>query len=182
MAFYKCPKCGFVFEGNPACCPKCGVKFNQPSSKSIAAAPVEEEKVVEPVVNPVEKEEEKPAMLVPESPSKPLPPADPNDDAPNSNFDGHLIQIIGWNILGFLVTVFTIGIMFPTALCWKWGWDINHTIVEGKRLHFDGHGVQLIGHWVLWVLLSIVTLTIFAWFIPIRLKKWKAKHTHIVAA
>ena len=34
-----------------------------------------------------------------------------------SYFDGGLLQLIGWKILGGLVTVFTLGICYPWAVC-----------------------------------------------------------------
>ncbi len=35
----------------------------------------------------------------------------------NSYFDGGLLQLIGWGILGFLITICTFGICFPWAIC-----------------------------------------------------------------
>ncbi|MBQ1712899.1 MAG: DUF898 family protein, partial [Treponema sp.] len=48
---------------------------------------------------------------------------------------------------------------------------------EGKRLKFDGTAAQLFGNWIKWFLLIIVTLGIYGFWIPIKLKKWKTKHT-----
>ena len=98
-----------------------------------------------------------------------------------SSWDGHLIQRIGWSILGTLVTACTLGICYPFAVCWMEAWHCKHLVVDGKRLHFDGNGAQLIGKWICWVLLSIITLSIYVWFIPMKIEKWKAKHTHFVA-
>ena len=39
-------------------------------------------------------------------------------------FDGGLLQLIGWHILGFLVTTFTFGICFPMGY--------NHDILLGS--------------------------------------------------
>lgn len=44
---------------------------------------------------------------------------------------------------------------------------------------FDGKVHQMIGRNLLWFLLTIVTLGIYLLFIPIRMKQWVAKHTHI---
>ena len=35
----------------------------------------------------------------------------------NSFFDGGLISFIGWHILGTLITVCTLGICYPWAVC-----------------------------------------------------------------
>jgi uncharacterized membrane protein YjgN (DUF898 family) len=94
-----------------------------------------------------------------------------------SYFDGGLLSLIGWNILGFLVTVLTIGICYPWALCMIYGWKINHTVVEGRRLRFTGSAAGLFGSWIKWLLLTIVTLGIYSLWLGIALEKWKASHT-----
>ena len=98
----------------------------------------------------------------------------------DSYFDGGLLQLICWWILGFLVTVFTLGICFPWAYCMVYRWEARHTVVDGRRLTFDGTALQLFGKWSLWLLLSIVTFGIFLFWVGIALRKWKAKHTHFV--
>lgn len=35
-----------------------------------------------------------------------------------STFDGKLIQMIGWNLLGALITILSLGICFPIAVNW----------------------------------------------------------------
>lgn len=94
-----------------------------------------------------------------------------------SYFDGGLLQLIGWNILGILITVCTCGICYPWAVCMVYGWEINHTVVEGRRLKFTGTAMQLFGNWIKWWLLTIVTLGIYSLWLSISLRKWKAKHT-----
>ena len=96
---------------------------------------------------------------------------------PESNFDGGLLQLIGWNLLGALISVFTLGICYPWALCLVYGWEINHTVINGRRLHFDGKAMQLFGSWIKWLLLCIITLGIYSFWLGIALKKWKVKHT-----
>ena len=34
-----------------------------------------------------------------------------------SYFDGGLLSLIGWHILGFIITVITLGICYPWACC-----------------------------------------------------------------
>ena len=60
-----------------------------------------------------------------------------------SYFDGGLLSYVGWIILGTIVTIFTLGIAYPWALCMVYGWKINHTVVNGKRLKFIGTGIGL---------------------------------------
>ena len=95
-----------------------------------------------------------------------------------SSFDGKLIQLIGWKLLGLLLAIITLGIAYPATLCFIERWKCKHSIVSGKRLTFDGKGIQLFGKWCLWLLLCVVTFGVYAWFIPIRIEKWKTYHTH----
>lgn len=94
-----------------------------------------------------------------------------------SYFDGKLIQYIGWSILGFLVTVLTLGICYPWALCMVYGWKIRHTVINGKRLDFDGTAIGLFGQWIKWIFLCIITLGIYSFWLQIALEEWKVKHT-----
>jgi uncharacterized membrane protein YjgN (DUF898 family) len=94
-----------------------------------------------------------------------------------SKFDGGLLQLIGWNILGFFVTILTLGLCYPWALCMVYGWKINHTIIEGRRLKFSGRAIGLFGLWIKWFLLCIITIGIYGFWISISLEKWKVKNT-----
>ena len=94
-----------------------------------------------------------------------------------SYFDGGLLSYIGWIILGSLITSCTFGICYPWALCMIYGWKINHTVVEGRRLRFNGSAVGLFGNWIKWLLLIIVTLGIYGFWVHIKLEQWRVKNT-----
>ena len=94
-----------------------------------------------------------------------------------SYFDGGLLQLIGWSILGGLVTALTLGICYPWAICMIYRWEAKHTVINGRRLKFNGTAMQLFGNWIKWVLLTIITLGIYAFWLNIKLIKWKTKHT-----
>ncbi|EEP6661030.1 DUF898 domain-containing protein [Listeria monocytogenes] len=94
-----------------------------------------------------------------------------------SFFDGGLLQYIGWTILGTLVTICTIGICYLWALCMVYGWKINHTVIEGRRLKFQGSAVGLFGHWIKWLFLTIITIGIYGFWVFIKLEDWKVKNT-----
>ena len=96
----------------------------------------------------------------------------------NSYFDGGLLQLIGWRLIGTLITVVTLGICYPWALCMVYGWETKHTVINGHRLVFDGSAVGLFGNWVKWLLLCVITVGIYSLWLGIALKKWKTKHTH----
>ena len=95
-----------------------------------------------------------------------------------SYFDGGLLQLIGWKLLGALVTIFTLGICYPWAVCMVYSWETKHTVINGKRLSFDGRAIQLFGNWIKWFLLTIITFGIYGFWLNIKLKKWITKHTH----
>lgn len=94
-----------------------------------------------------------------------------------SYFDGGLLSLIGVNLLGILITVISFGILYPWAVCLSFGWKINHTVIEGRRLRFIGQPMSLFFNWIKWLLLTIVTLGIYGFWVGIALEKWKAKNT-----
>lgn len=95
-----------------------------------------------------------------------------------SYFDGGLLQLIGWRILGGIITICTLGICYPWAITMVYNWEVKHTVVNGKRLRFDGSAIGLFGNWIKWLLLCIITLGIYSFWLEIALKKWKVKNTH----
>ena len=99
----------------------------------------------------------------------------------NSYFDGGLLQKIGWQFLGALLTLVTLGIGAPWATCMIYNWEAKHTVIEGKRLAFDGKGIQLFGNYIKWFLLTIITLGIYGFWMSIKIKKWIVKHTYFAA-
>ncbi len=98
----------------------------------------------------------------------------------NSKFTGDILSFIGLNILTTLLTICTLGIALPWALCIMQGWTIKNTVIDGRRLTFDGNGLGLFGNWIKWWFFSIITLGIFALWVPIKIEQWKVKHTHFV--
>lgn len=94
-----------------------------------------------------------------------------------SFFDGGLLQLIGWYLLGGLVTAFTFGICYPWAICMIYRWEAKHTVIHGHRLTFNGTAMQLFGNWIKWFLLTIITLGIYGFWLSIKLKQWKTMHT-----
>lgn len=97
-----------------------------------------------------------------------------------SYFDGGLLQLIGYRLVGIFITFITLGICTPWAICLVYNWETKHTVIDGHRLQFDGSAVGLFGNWIKWFLLTIITLGIYGFWLSISLKKWKTKHTHFV--
>lgn len=136
---------------------------------------------MEPELYSSKPETQKPEPSMPETPV-PAPEVCGTPEIPAANpsyFDGTTLQLIGWRLLGGLLTLVTLGIAFPWAQCMIYRWETKHTYVNGKRLYFDGKGHQLLGRTLLWGLLTVITLGIFAIFLPVRTRKWRAKHTRI---
>ena len=95
-----------------------------------------------------------------------------------SEFDGGLLGLIGIRIAAALLTLITLGIAYPWAMCLAYRWKTKHTVVDGRRLVVDGTGGQLFGSYIKWFLLCIITFLIYSLWLPIKLTQWKTKHTH----
>ncbi|HBV57519.1 MAG TPA: hypothetical protein DEB75_07515 [Weissella confusa] len=91
-----------------------------------------------------------------------------------------MLSLIGWSILGFIVTVISLGILYPWALVMVYGWKINLTVIGGHRMQFNGSAVGLFGNWIKWLLLMIITLGIYGFWVGIKLEDWKAKNTRFL--
>ncbi len=96
----------------------------------------------------------------------------------NSYFDGGLFQLLGYKILGALVTVVTLGICYPWAFCMVYRWEARHTVIDGRRLYFTGTATGLFAQWIKWLLLTFITCGIYSFWLTIKMKQWKTKHTH----
>ena len=101
------------------------------------------------------------------------------DNLMESKFTGGLLGLIGIGILQFLLTLFTLGIGAPWAICLRQRWIAKHTIIDGNQLVFDGTGGQLFGNYIKWFLLTIITLGIYGFWLSIKMQQWVTKHTHI---
>lgn len=95
----------------------------------------------------------------------------------DSYFDGGVFELLGWKILGGLVTVITLGICYPLAVNWLYSWEAKHTVIEGRRLKFTGSAGGLFGTWIICILLSIITFGIYAFYVPIKIKRWREANT-----
>ena len=66
----------------------------------------------------------------------------------------------------------------PWAYTLIYRWEINHTVSNGHRLHVDGTAVQVFGNWIKWLILTYITFGIYGFWVGIKLRQWKIKHTH----
>ncbi len=104
-----------------------------------------------------------------------------NTVEPKSYFDGGMLGWLGINLLKWLITIVSLTIALPWAVCMEKRWYVRHVVVDGQRLAFDGKGIQLFGMCMKWFILSVITLFIYSLWLPIKYRKWQAKHTHPAA-
>ncbi len=114
---------------------------------------------------------QQPQYQAPASASAPARP-------PQSRFTGGLLGLIGINFCMSLLSLITLGLGVPWALCMKERWIARHTYIDGHQLRFNGNGAQLFGKYIIWLLLTIVTLGIYSFWLEIKMKQWVVKHTH----
>lgn len=96
--------------------------------------------------------------------------------APPFRFDGGAGSYIGVGILSALLTVLTLGIAYPWAVCMSYRWRAEHTLVYGRRVHFTGTGGRLFGTWIKWLVLIIITIGIYSFWVAPRLTRWIVEH------
>jgi uncharacterized membrane protein YjgN (DUF898 family) len=87
-------------------------------------------------------------------------------------FDGGAGTYFGTGILAFLITVLTLGLGTPWAICLRYSWRTKHTYINGHRLRFTGSGGRLFGNWIKWFFFMIITLGIYSFWVVPRLTKW----------
>lgn len=92
-------------------------------------------------------------------------------------FDGGAWALFGYRLLGGFLSLITLGLAVPAAICMRERYIYRHRVYDGRRLSFDGTGAGLFGSYIKWFLLSVVTLGIYSLWIPNRILKWQAEHT-----
>ena len=105
-------------------------------------------------------------------PTTPMGPALPLEH----RFDGGAASYFGVGIGAALLTVLTFGIATPWAICMRYRWRAQHTLINGQRVRFTGSGGGLIGQWIKWWFLTIITFGIYSFWVTPRLQKWIVEH------
>lgn len=84
--------------------------------------------------------------------------------------------------MSFLLTVCTLGLAVPWAICIQYRWKSQHTIIMGRRVVFTGSGMGLFGSYIKWWFFLVITLGIYSfWFFP-RLTRWIVEHQELGSA
>ena len=87
-----------------------------------------------------------------------------------SKFTGGLLGDIGISLLCTLITLITLGLGLPWAICIRERWYAKHTIIDGDGLVFDGKGIQLFALHLVAFLLFIIPVAVFILFCILYLK------------
>ena len=103
-----------------------------------------------------------------------------SDEHGESKFTAHIWSFIGRNILVVLLSIITLGIATPWALCSYQRWVAKHTIIDGREIRFEGRGGALFLKTLLWGFLTIITLGIFVYSFIVRLQRWIVRNTSFV--
>ncbi len=97
-----------------------------------------------------------------------------------SEFTGNFWGMFGTSFVCALISIFSLTIATPWAICKFIRWKTEHTVINGQQLKFEGSGGQLFGKILVWFLLSIITIGIYAFIAPIKFMRWKTENTAFV--
>jgi uncharacterized membrane protein YjgN (DUF898 family) len=92
-------------------------------------------------------------------------------------FDGGAATYVGTALLGYLITVVTLGICYPFALVLGERWRAKHSYIDGQQLVFTGTAWGLFGNWLKWLALCFITFGIYLFWVVPRIQKWTWEHT-----
>lgn len=95
----------------------------------------------------------------------------------DSYFDGVGGELFVKYILLYLISMVSCGLAAPVMLNSIVKWEVEHTVIEGKRLTFNGTAGQLFGLFLKWICLSLITCGFYVYFAVLDFYKWKTKHT-----
>ena len=98
-----------------------------------------------------------------------------------SAFKGSVVDFIGTTVLALVISVCTLGLGIPWAICLYRSWRVKNTVIEGRRFVFDGTGGELFLQCVRWAICTVFTCGIYLLWVPIRLQDWLTKHTYMIA-
>lgn len=94
-----------------------------------------------------------------------------------SYFDGGLLEMIVVRLGMLVLSLFTLGLGTPWAIALYFRYQVNHTVIEGRRLYFIGTGGRLFLQWLKWWFFTLLTLGIYGFWLPIKLEQWKTENT-----
>jgi uncharacterized membrane protein YjgN (DUF898 family) len=97
------------------------------------------------------------------------------------DFKGGAATYWGTAMLGALITILSLGFLYPFALVLNERWRAKHSFIGGRQLEFAGSAWGLLGRWIIWLTLIVVTFGIYSFWVIPRLQKWKWEFTNFAA-
>lgn len=97
-----------------------------------------------------------------------------------SKFTGSLAGLVGVNLIAGFISVISLVLLVPWAICYRYRYIASHTIIDGNQLRFDGTAGQLWGQWFKWLFFIIITFGIYGFWVGLRLEQWRVSHTHMM--
>ena len=92
-------------------------------------------------------------------------------------FTGGAGTFWGTALLGFAITLCTLGICYPFAVVLMQRWRAKHSTIDGQQLAFTGSAIGLFGLWIWWWLLILITFGIYSFWVFPRVQQWTWEHT-----
>ena len=105
---------------------------------------------------------------------------DEKNIAGDSYFTGGVGEYFLINLLTFLITIFSFGLLSPVAHVIKLKWELEHTIINRKVVRFRGSILEFFLKTIGWILLTIITFGIYSLFIPIKKLRWEISNIYLL--
>ncbi len=96
-----------------------------------------------------------------------------------SYFDGGLVGFIVLQITNLFITLLSIGIAYPYVIARSFKWEVEHTVINGKRLKFNGTGRSLVWFWIKWAFILLITVGFALPWYFLSVMDWKVRNTSI---
>ncbi len=95
-----------------------------------------------------------------------------------NEFEGSVGQRLRTSIVSGLLEFVTLGFYAAWGKCKFMRWQINNSVIAGRKMRFDGTGGELLGKWALYGLLNIITLGIYSVFSYVKMQQWITENIH----
>jgi uncharacterized membrane protein YjgN (DUF898 family) len=97
------------------------------------------------------------------------------------DFKGTGLSYLWVTIWTGLLTVITLGLLFPVAYAAQQRWIAENTFINGKQLVFQGSGLGIFVIWLKILLFSILTLGLYAPWGWCRIKRWQIDNLYFAS-
>lgn len=158
-------------------------KINTPANTNIPPQPelvietvsvdnaIEESKAIE-----AKKEKIEDNKISPEKPKEidNMPLKEINEE--ESYFDGKMLELLAYNFLLNFISALTVNIARPFIKNLVLEYEINHTVINGRRLKYHSRSIDYFVENFKWTFLTIITFGIYAFWIPIKKQRYIDSH------